>query len=89
MRKLIHFEIFKKVRVAAVTNKDLWPGKTPPAPLTLKDALKADFVPEFKSEEEENNNNNNNTNKRETMLPDQRTMTVKENAELFVNSYVF
>jgi hypothetical protein len=38
--KLFFFDIFRKVRVAEITNKNHWDNKEPPKPLKLQNAKK-------------------------------------------------
>ncbi len=48
--KLFFTEIFKKVHVAKITQKDVWAGRNPPNPLNLEAALSIGEVKEVMRE---------------------------------------
>ncbi|PRP83857.1 hypothetical protein PROFUN_08888 [Planoprotostelium fungivorum] len=72
-RKLFYLEIYKKIRIAQLTKKDLWPGRETPVPIML-DQLHL-----------YSNGTNDSTNSVES-LPDQQIMSLKQNADLFIDS---
>lgn len=76
--KLFHTDIFKKVRVAELTGKDLWSGRQPPLPLSL-DLLHFSL-------QHSNNNTHHNGPSSVEILPDQIVWTLQQNIQNFLLS---
>eukprot|EP01102_Stenamoeba_stenopodia_P019965 TRINITY_DN7645_c0_g1_i3.p1 TRINITY_DN7645_c0_g1~~TRINITY_DN7645_c0_g1_i3.p1 ORF type:complete len:630 (+),score=158.34 TRINITY_DN7645_c0_g1_i3:38-1927(+) len=75
--KLFHTEIFKKVRLAHKTSKDIWKGRPPPNPLRYSSITSSDLQ---HSDASSKTNNEATTGQ----LKDQIVWSIKQNAEVFI-----